>query len=89
MTVEKLNPYQERFVTCTEKIQSSLVKGLQSNLDETLTSSDQMGCTIISLTNLIRDLVTVIASGSEEDFSFKTFLSMLNEMNEQIERGER
>ncbi len=86
MTIEEIpTPYQERFVNCTEKIQSALVKGLQTNLDAQLTSSDQMGCTIIALTNLIRDLVQVIASGTEENFTFGNFVSMLVEMNNRHE----
>lgn len=78
--------YQKKFWDCTQNVQEALVKGLQNNLDSSLTSEDQMGCTLIALTNLIRDLVGVIASGTEKEFTFETFIVMLNEMNQGIEK---
>lgn len=75
MTEEIPTPYQQKFVDCTEKIQSSLVKGIQEGLDASLTSSDQMGCCIMALTNLIKDLSDVVSRGTEKAFTFEDFIS--------------
>jgi hypothetical protein len=90
MTIEEIpTPYQEKFVRCTEKIQGDLVKSLQSNLDASLTSSDQMGCCIIAITNLIRDLSGVIASGTEKSFTFDDFIAQLVGMNQHMNQDEK
>lgn len=86
MTIEEIpTPYQQKFVNCTEKIQQSLVEGLQTNLDASLTSSDQMGCTIIALTNLIKDLSGVIASGTEKAFTFEDFIAHIQGMKQHMD----